>query len=71
MTAAHTGIYLMVVFDTSPICTLSPEAAGNGLFSGLFRFHGGLHQAAPSCKIGRMAVNLSASAAPATARAKE
>ena len=49
--------YLMVVFDT--------------LFSGLFGFYGGLHQAAPSCKIGRMAVHRSASAAPATARAKE
>ena len=30
------GIYLMVVFDTSPIYTSSPETARNGLFSGLF-----------------------------------
>ena len=61
----------MVVFDTSSICTHSPETARNGLFSGLFCFYGGLHHAAPSRKIGRMAVHLSASATPTTARAKE
>ena len=49
-------VYLMVVFDTSPIYTSSPETARNGLFSGLFCYSGRLHQTAPFMKIGRLAV---------------